>query len=399
MSTAVGLAALVVLAGWSLSLHAWTTLGVGGVSMNPLTAVCFLLLAAALLLTLPSPDHVLESGIARACALIVVALATVKLAMLGHVNGPDTWLFRAAVNAATPVSRMAPNTALIVIPIALAVALLDVEIRRWRPAQLLVLVALPLSLIVLVGFLFGVSELYGWGAYIPMALGTAICLLLLELAVLAGRVESGVTSVFAALGSGGVTARRLLPAAILAPLAIGYLRIAGERHGLFGPDFGVVLMTLTMVGAFSVLVWWTASDVHRLDVARAETDVRLQTLIRHVPLGIVVLDREGYVRLCNDAFVELFHYSADALIGRRVDDLIAPEDDEGETTAMTRRGVAGESLRRTTVRRRRDGTLVDVELFVVPLTMNGTPIGTYGVYREIAGRRRAPATRHQTDIA
>jgi PAS domain S-box-containing protein len=148
-----------------------------------------------------------------------------------------------------------------------------------------------------------------------------------------------------------------------------------------------------MTAIFSALVWWTAWSVRRVDAARAEMDVRLQSLIRNVPLGIIVLDLEGRVQLCNDAFVEMFHYPVQELLGRRVDDLIAPEQDGGETAALTARGFAGETIRRSTVRRRRDGALVDVELFVVPLAMNGRAIGTYGVYRDISDRRTAPLRR------
>src|SRR5262249_19262704 len=197
-------------------------------------------------------------------------------------------------------------------------------------------------------------------------------------AVLTGRVEYGVTRIFVAAGAGGVTARRLFPAAIIGPMAIGYLRLVGQRRSLYGPEFGVVLFTIAMVMLFAILVWTTAQKVYRVDTAREETDLRLQTLIRNVPLGIVVLDLDGRVQLCNDAFIELFHYPVHELIGRRVDELIAPAEDGGETASLTRRGFAGESVRRTTVRRRRDGTLIDVELYVVPLAMDGQAIGTYG---------------------
>jgi PAS domain S-box-containing protein len=121
--------------------------------------------------------------------------------------------------------------------------------------------------------------------------------------------------------------------------------------------------------------------------------VRLKALIRHTPLGIVLLDPDGRVQLCNDAFVELFHYPQSELLGQKIDDLIAPADDAGETAAMTQRGFAGESVRRATVRRRRDGALVPVELFVVPLSVNGRPVGTYGVYRDLTEQRRTEARR------
>ena len=180
-----------------------------------------------------------------------------------------------------------------------------------------------------------------------------------------------------------------MPAVVIAPVAIGYLRLIGQRRGLYGPEFGVVLFTLAMVALFTTMVWATAWRVHRVDAARAETDVRLQTLIRNVPLGIVVLGLDGRVQLCNDAFVELFHYPAHELIGRRVDDLIAPREDGGETASLTQSGLAGATLRRRTVRRRRDGTLIDVEVYVVPLALHGDAIGAYGVYREISDRRKA----------
>src|SRR5262245_58844815 len=191
MSATVVLGATIVLAGWTLSLPSLTTFGAAGVGMNPLSAICLLLLGAALLVTLPVPHGAIEARAGRALALTAAALSLAKLATLSSQSGPDAWVFHRAVNAVTPVNRMAPNTALILLPVAIAVASLDVEIRGRRLAPLFIAAALPLTLVVAVGFVFGVSELYGWGAFIPMAAATAVGLLLLQLAVLAGRVEHG----------------------------------------------------------------------------------------------------------------------------------------------------------------------------------------------------------------
>jgi len=391
LSAAVALSALVVLAGWALSRPALTMLGAGSGHVNPLTAICLLLIGVALMFLLPSTHGPSEGVIGRVFAAIALGLSIATLATLRLPGGPDTLLFHAALQPTLPTSRMAPTTALLLVANAIAVLLLDVDIRGRRPAQFVILLSLPITFVVQVGYLFRITELEGWGAYIPMARPTIASLALLQIAVLAGRMEYGVTRIFVAQGAGGVTARRLFPAVIVAPVLIGYLRLVGQRRGAYGPEFGVVLFTLAMVAIFSVLVWTTAWRVHRVDAERVETDVRLQTLIRNVPLGIVVLDLEGRVQLCNDAFVELFHYPVHELIGRRVDELIAPAEDGGETASLTRRGFAGESVRRTTVRRRRDGTLIDVELYVVPLAMQGRAIGTYGVYRDISEWRKARA--------
>ena len=394
LSAATVLVALIVLSGWALGVSALTTLGARGVAMNPLAAVCFLLLAVSLLLALPGNASHADSLLARVLAAVAGILGAATLASTGSLNGPDAVMFRGSIDALTPVNRMAPNGAAMMCVLAVAILLLDVETRSGRrPTQFLVFLALPLTLLTLVRLLFGVTELHGWGALPPTARAGALTAIGLELAVLASRVEYGVTRIFVASGAGGVTARRLLPAAVILPLAFGYARLLGQRAGLYGSEFGTVLLSLSMVGTFSVLVWWTAWGLQRVDAARAEVDMRLNALIRHTPLGIVVLDMEGRVQLCNDAFVELFHYSQAELLGQKIDDLIAPLDDDGETAAMTQRGFAGESVRRATVRRRRDGALVPVELFVVPLSVNGRSVGTYGVYRDLTEQRRNEARR------
>lgn len=394
LSVVVAVTALVVLAGWALSRPLF---GPAVIPVNPLTAICLLLIATALVFLLPSSHGTSEGVVGIALAAVALALAVATLATYGRPGGPDTWLFHAALQPRLPASRMAPPTALLLAVIAIAVLMLDVDIRGRRPAQLLVLVSLPFTFVVQVGYLFGVTRLEGWAAYIPMSRTAIAALALLQIAVLAGRMEYGMTRIFVAQGAGGVTARRLLPAVILVPVIIGYARLLGQRHALYSPEFGVVLFTLAMVAIFSALVWATAWRVHRVDSERAETDMRLQTLIRNVPLGIVVLDLDGRVKLCNDAFVELFHYPPHELLGRRVDDLIAPEEYDGEAKSLTQRGFAGENVRRRTVRRRRDGTLIDVELFVVPLAMGGRAIGTYGVYRDISDHRmRTPAREVRT---
>jgi PAS domain S-box-containing protein len=396
LSCAIVVAAIVVLIGWATGIRGLTTLGFRGVAMNPLAAVCLALLAAALLLVLPGAASRADSLITRMLASIACGLGAAKLATVGSLNGADTLLFRGALDAVTPVNRMTPTGAAMICVLAVVIVLLDVELRSGRrPAQLIVFLALPLTLLSFVRLLFGVTDLSGWGSLPPTAHAGVLAVIGLELAILFSRVEHSATRIFVASGPGGVTARRLLPAAIVLPLAFGYARLAGQRAGLYGSEFGTVLLSLSMIATFSILVWWTAWSVERVDSERVEVDVRLQALIRHTPLGIVLLDRDGCVQLCNDAFVELFHYSQAELLGKRVDDLIAPPDDDGETVSMTQRGFAGESVRRSTVRRRRDGALVPVELFVVPLAVNGRPVGTYGVYRDLTEQQRLEARKRE----
>lgn len=94
------------------------------------------------------------------------------------------------------------------------------------------------------------------------------------------------------------------------------------------------------------------------------------------------------VRICNPAFQTLFQYTEDECLGGNLDQLIAPPDLISEARELSRRAVAaGERVSKTTVRRRKDGTLVEVEVYGVPLLLGGRLFGGCGIYQDLTGKR------------
>jgi signal transduction histidine kinase len=78
--------------------------------------------------------------------------------------------------------------------------------------------------------------------------------------------------VVASEGTGGTLARRLLPAAILVPAAIGALVILGEQTALFDAAHETALFAATSIVCFTALTWWTASRLQRIDIARRRAE-------------------------------------------------------------------------------------------------------------------------------
>src|SRR5436190_24221108 len=70
---------------------------------------------------------------------------------------------------------------------------------------------------------------------------------------------------------------RLLPAVIVIPVLVGWLRLEGQKAGLYGTDFGVALMVLSTVVLLSICVWWTAHLLHRADIERSAIEHALRT--------------------------------------------------------------------------------------------------------------------------
>ncbi|MHB8526941.1 MAG: response regulator [Candidatus Acidiferrales bacterium] len=121
----------------------------------------------------------------------------------------------------------------------------------------------------------------------------------------------------------------------------------------------------------------------------AERTAYLNTLIETSPLGIVTADLEGRVKICNSAFEKLFQYARAEVAGVNLVALVTPVERNEESGEIVRRLAAGETVQATTQRRRSDGTLVDVEMYSVPLHVNGKHAGFLTLYQDITERKRA----------
>lgn len=133
------------------------------------------------------------------------------------------------------------------------------------------------------------------------------------------------------------------------------------------------------------------TDRKRAEQSLAEQTTYLNTLVEVSPLGIVVLDQAGRIRLSNTALERLFQYSHQEMQGASVHDLLVPEDMESEARGYMDDCVAGRSVHFTGRRRRADGTILDVEIYGVPLAIPGKPPEVLGLYHDITARRQIEA--------
>jgi PAS domain S-box-containing protein len=115
----------------------------------------------------------------------------------------------------------------------------------------------------------------------------------------------------------------------------------------------------------------------------------LESLVAISPAAVVVMDADERVTDWNPAAAELFGYSAEEALGRPIDDLVFDETHLDEGREVTREAMAAGRAGRITQRRRKDGTPVDVELMLVPLTVDGSHVGFLGIYHDVTELQRA----------
>src|SRR5919198_61071 len=113
----------------------------------------------------------------------------------------------------------------------------------------------------------------------------------------------------------------------------------------------------------------------------------VESLVEINPTAIVTVDRDGNVTSWNLAAEELFGYSRDEAIGRNLDDLVVGQDLRSRAVSYEEALQAGR-FHTVTQRARRDGTLADVELIVVPVIEGGEATGYLVIYHDISELQR-----------
>jgi len=132
------------------------------------------------------------------------------------------------------------------------------------------------------------------------------------------------------------------------------------------------------------------TDAKRAEQQAQEHTAVLQTLIANSPYAIIMGGKDHRIRFCNSAFQRIFQYTEEEVMGRDPDDLIGPPDST-EAADITARVQRGEIVHDTAVRRRKDGSRVNVEFHAVPLISDSEFVGCFGIYQDITERIRSEA--------
>lgn len=111
-------------------------------------------------------------------------------------------------------------------------------------------------------------------------------------------------------------------------------------------------------------------------------------LFQNVPMAVVMLDEAGKVFQVNRGFEQMFGFDKAELKGHNLNDFIVPEDLRNEGIDLNNLIASNQVVSIETIRKHRNGNLVNVILCGVPVMMENQTIGIYGVYVDITDRKR-----------
>jgi PAS domain S-box-containing protein len=114
-----------------------------------------------------------------------------------------------------------------------------------------------------------------------------------------------------------------------------------------------------------------------------------EKLFELAPEAIVLRDLEDRVLRVNQEFTKMFGFSAEEALGRNVKSLIVPTDVQQQCDEVREALKRGERVSAELIRRRKDGTKLNVSLVAAPVSGGGSEPEIYGIYRDITDRKRA----------
>jgi PAS domain S-box-containing protein len=184
----------------------------------------------------------------------------------------------------------------------------------------------------------------------------------------------------------------------IAALAFIPLVVKGELIGKFMTYYEAShIFTDAEINLSVTIARQLGFSIERLREEEARQDAEqasrlLASIIETSNDAIVSKDTSGIITSWNNGARRIFGYSADEIIGRPIETLV-PSDRHNEEPEILERIRRGERIEHyETVRRRKDGSLIDVSLTVSPLKDSaGKVVGASKIARDITERKQAQA--------
>ncbi len=136
------------------------------------------------------------------------------------------------------------------------------------------------------------------------------------------------------------------------------------------------------------LIFSDITDRKRTETRIRKNETLLAQLFQNIPMAVVLLTDNGKVEQVNKGFEEMFGYTMAELKDRSINDFIVPMELSHEGVDLNNLIASHRVVSIETIRRHRNGKIVNVILYGMPVMLDNQTIGIYGVYIDITERKR-----------
>ncbi len=116
---------------------------------------------------------------------------------------------------------------------------------------------------------------------------------------------------------------------------------------------------------------------------------RFEQLLENSPIAIALLNEQDQVVHVNESFSKMFGYLIEEVKDKNLNAVIVPPELQEEAKIYSDQTHEGNQFNKESYRRKKDGTLVYVQIIGVPIIENGKTVGIYGMYVDLTQRKDA----------
>ncbi len=264
----------------------------------------------------------LIGGLTLAQYLLGISFNIDQLVVADHITSPEHH-----------PGRMAPATGVALLSLGSATTLLRLN---WLPrsalaAHLVVLPASAVGFISLLGYLGNIEELYSFGIFMTVALGTAICLSALSIVVLVTRADESWLRRYRNQPLSRSFQLQFSVMALATPFVITLFIIHGFHLEYYSLSFGPVLFSAMASAAFLWMADRAARLLSRAEKASQESVALLRAMGESSPDPIYAKSLDGRMLYANATTLAVIGKPAEAVMGRDAHDLF---DNPSEARAI-----------------------------------------------------------------
>ena len=154
-------------------------------------------------------------------------------------------------------------------------------------------------------------------------------------------------------------------------------------HAVHISSLGV--LGITIVPLMVLIVAFLTSLVDRLQKQTALLD----ELFEQAPQAVALMSVDDRVVRVNREFTRVFGYTPQETLGRRLGELIVPDESRPEANKYADLAAHGQRVDVEVVRQRKDGSRLQVSMVRVPVSVPGGQVEIYAIFRDITERKGA----------
>jgi len=395
---AISFLGLLALCGWILEFQILSSFSSAYIPMAPSTAITTMFFGFILISGAYKPDCVrykwytiIVSGFFSLYGFVVF------FGFFGNnYNFLEDLLFPVTYTESNfPINHMSPYSGLLFLlcGVAFIINILFAG-RKNRPniISTLGLIVAFAGFVAVLGYLLGTPFLYG-GRIRPLSIPTSIVFLLLGLGLIGIAGPNGIyLRQFIGNSANARVLRAILPVVLSAIILEDLLDIYISDDLHINPALLLSLSTIIFSVLTTLVVVRLTKNIFR-SIEKADREIELQKikfqqLFENSPIGMVMLDKDEKVQTINKSFETIFQFSLDEIKGKSINETIVPDAKIKESLELKTKSATGKRKGVETVRKRKDGSLVSVHAFGVPVSIEDELMGQYGMYIDITERKQ-----------